>query len=142
MFLPDVNVLLALSFDAHQHHPLALRWLHSIADGEARLCRVTQSEFLRLASNPALFGDEALTLSEAWECYDRLTEDTRFEFGLEPVGLEHYWRRMTMTDSYSPKVWTDRYLAAFAITAGLCVVSFDGGFAALADVQSVVLGSP
>jgi uncharacterized protein len=57
---------------------------------------------------------------------DRLTEDIRFEFGLEPVGLEHYWRRMTMIDSYSPKVWTDRYLAAFATTAGLQVVTFDG----------------
>ncbi len=139
MFLPDVNVLLALAFDAHQHHPLAVRWLDSVGDGEARLCRVTQSGFLRLASNPALFGDEALTLSEAWSCYDRLTEDTRFEFALEPVGLEHYWRRLTLADSYSAKVWTDRYLAAFAITGGLRVVSFDGAFASLSQAQSVVL---
>ena len=141
MFLPDVNVLPALAFDAHQHHPFAVRWLDSVGDGEVRLCRVTQSGFLRLASNPALFGDEALTLSEAWSCYDRLTEDTRFEFGLEPVGLEHYWRRMTRADSYSPKVWTDRYLAAFAITGELCVVTFDGAFASLAEIQSVVLGT-
>jgi uncharacterized protein len=140
MFLPDVNVLLALAFEAHEHQPLAVRWLDSVVDGEARLCRVTQSGFLRLASNPALFGEEALSLSEAWECYDHLTEDTRFDFALEPVGLEHCWRRMTMTDSYSPKVWTDRYLAAFATAAGLRVVTFDGGFASLAEVQSVVLG--
>ncbi|TVR67859.1 MAG: hypothetical protein EA427_12365 [Spirochaetaceae bacterium] len=141
MFLPDVNVLLALAFDAHQHHPIAVRWLDSIGDGEARLCRVTQSGFLRLASNPALFGDEALTLSEAWGCYDRLTGDTRFEFGLEPVGLEHYWRRMTGADSYSPKIWTDRYLAAFSITGGLRMVTFDSAFASLAEVQSVILGT-
>ena len=141
MFLPDVNILLALAFDAHQHHPVALRWLDSIGDGGARLCRVTQSGFLRLASNPALFGNEALTLSEAWSCYDRLTEDTRFEYGLEPIGLEHYWRRMTLAVSYSPKVWTDRYLAAFALAGGLRVVTFDGAFTSLADVQSDVLGT-
>jgi len=139
MFLPDVNVLLALAFDAHQHHPLAVRWLDSVAEGEA--CRVTQSGFLRLASNPALFGDEALTLSQAWSCYDRLNEDTRFEFTLEPVGLDHYWRRLTLADSYSPKVWTDRYLAAFAIAGGLCMTTFDAAFASLAELQSVILGA-
>ena len=139
MFLPDVNVLLAPAFEAHQHHRAAVRWFDSVGDGEARLCRVTQSGFLRLASNPALFGDEVLTLSEAWSCYDRLTEDTRFMFGLEPVGLEHYWRRLTVSGAYSPKVWTDRYLAAFAITGGLRVVTFDGALAALPDVEAVVL---
>jgi len=55
------------------------------------------------------------------------------------VGLEHYWRRLTLADSYSAKVWTDRYLAAFAITGGLRVVSFDGAFASLPEAQSVVL---
>jgi toxin-antitoxin system PIN domain toxin len=141
MFLPDVNVLLALAFDAHQHHPSAVHWIDSVGDGEARLCRITRSGFLRLASNPALFGDEALTLSEAWSCYDRLTDDTRFEFVREPIGLEHYLRRLTLAGSYSPKAWTDRYLAAFAITGGLQVVTFDGAFGALKEVQSVVLGT-
>lgn len=139
MFLPDVNVLLALAFEAHQHHRAAVSWFDSVGDDESRLCRVTQSGFLRLASNPALFGDEALTLSEAWNCYDRLTEDTRFTFGLEPVGLEHYWRRLTLSGAYSPKIWADRYLAAFAVTGGLRVVTFDGAFASLPDVKSVVL---
>ena len=141
MYLPDVNVLLALAFDAHEHHPQALAWLNTIQDGEAHLCRVTQSGFLRLASNPALFGNEALSLSGAWACYDSLTEDTRFSFGTEPLGLEHYWRRLTMSDGYSPKVWTDRYLAAFAVVGGLRVVTFDTAFASIPDVESVVPGA-
>ncbi|TVR65350.1 MAG: PIN domain-containing protein [Spirochaetaceae bacterium] len=140
MHLPDVNVLLALAFDAHQHHGFAARWLESVHDDEVCLCRVTQSGFLRLASNPALFGDEALSLAEAWACYDRLTEDTRFRFAQEPVGLEHYWRRLTLQDAYSPKVWTDRYLGAFAIAAGLTVVTFDGAFNSLPGVEAVIIG--
>jgi len=141
MHLPDVNVLLALAFDAHEHHPPALRWLNSVGDGQAGLCRVTQSGFLRLASNPALFGDEALTPVEAWACYDRLAEDTRFEFSLEPMGLEHFWRRLTLGDTYSPKVWTDRYLAAFAIAGGHSIVTFDGAFASVPDAEALVLGT-
>lgn len=141
MFLPDVNVLLAVAFDAHEHHPLAVQWLSSVGDGEASVCRVTQSGFLRLASNPALFGDEALTLTEAWVCYDRLLEDTRFAFSLEPLGLDHYWRRLTLGRTYSPKVWTDRYLAAFAIVGELRLVTLDGAFASMTEVQSLVLGT-
>lgn len=105
------------------------------------MCRVVQSGFLRLASNPALFGDEALTLSEAWVCYDRLIEDTRFEFSLEPLGLEHFWRRLTLGSTYSPKVWTDRYLAAFAIAGERRVVTFDGGFVSVPELEAVVLGA-
>ena len=140
MYLPDVNVLLALAFDAHQHHPFAVKWLDSIHDGEACLCRITQSGFLRLASNPALFGEEALTLSGAWACYDSLTADTRFSFATEPVGLEHYWRRLTLADTYSPKVWTDRYLAAFATASDSQVVTFDAAFAAIPEARALVLG--
>ena len=141
MYLPDVNVLLALAFDAHEHHSLAVQWLSSVADSETSVCRVTQSGFLRLASDPALFGDEALTLSEAWMCSDRLLEDTRFAFCLEPLGLDHFWRRLTLGSTYSPKVWTDRYLAAFAIVGELRIVTFDSAFASIPQVQSIVLGT-
>ncbi len=140
MYLPDVNVLLALAFEAHEHHPLAVVWLDTVRDQEVSVCRVVQSGFLRLASNPALFGEEALTLSEAWECYDRLIEDSRFVWTREPSGLEHYWRRLTLGSSYSPKVWTDRYLAAFAITGELRIVTFDAAFASLHGLEAVVLG--
>ncbi|TVQ28503.1 MAG: hypothetical protein EA383_00375 [Spirochaetaceae bacterium] len=57
------------------------------------------------------------------------------------LGLEHYWRRLTITDEYSPKVWTDRYLAAFAVVGGLRVVTFDTAFASLPEVESVVPGA-
>ncbi len=123
MHLPDVNVLLALAFEAHVHHPVAAAWF---ADVEGCVvCRMTQSAFLRLATNPALFGEEALSHSDAWACYDALMEDERLSFALEPLGFEHMWRRFTMVDSYSPKVWNDRYLAAFAVTADLTLATFD-----------------
>lgn len=137
MVLPDVNVLLAVAFEAHQHHKTARAWFD---EAEAcLLCRMTQSAFLRLASNPALFGDEALTLSGAWSCYDTLASDERFEFALEPLGLEQMWRRLTMMSSFSPKAWNDRYLAAFAITIQATLVSFDSAFTSVPELDARVL---
>jgi toxin-antitoxin system PIN domain toxin len=137
MFLPDVNVLLAMAFEAHAHHEAAKRWFS--AAGSLVVCRMTQSAFLRLASNPALWGEEALTLSEAWSCFDALVDDDRFVFGREPLGLEHMWRRLTIGGTYSPKVWNDRYLAAFAMTEELTLVSFDTAFRDVPELSSVVL---
>ena len=126
VFLPDVNVLLALVFEAHQHHVVARTWIEGVDEaGACRVCRVTQSGLLRLSSNPALFADEALTLSQAWNAYDTLMEDERFSFSPEPLGLEHLWRRFSAAEAYSPKVWTDRYLAAFAVAGDLALVTLD-----------------
>lgn len=137
MFLPDVNVILALAFEAHAHHVAAKNWFDEV--DECVVCRMTQSSFVRLASNPALFGDEALSLSDAWACFDTLTQDERFTYALEPLGLEHMWRRLTMVDEYSPKVWNDRYLAAFAMTAPLTLVTFDMAFRSIPELELVAL---
>ncbi len=139
MFLPDINVLLAMVFEAHSHHVTARTWFENREESSCKLCRITQAGFLRLASNPALFGAETLTLSQAWACYDALIEDVRIEFVREPLGLDHLWRKMTMSDSYSPKVWTDSYLAAFAKASGFRLITFDRGFITYADLEYELL---
>lgn len=77
-------------------------------------CRLTQQGFLRLATNPAAFGDEAVSLAKAWECYDIFFRDPRIIFVFEPAGVDSAWREYSSRRSYSPKVWNDAYLAAFA----------------------------
>ena len=139
MFLPDVDVLLALLFDAHKHHPVARAWFDGVEHSSCVVCRMTQSALLRLSSNPALFGEEALRLSEAWACYDALMDDPRIEYGMEPVGIEHRWRRLTASPSYSPKVWTDAYLVAFAVTGDLQLVTFDTSLGSMARENVSVL---
>ena len=56
-----------------------------------------------------------------------------------PVGLDHLWRRLTTTRSYSPKVWNDAYLAGFAMAGGLTVVTFDRGFGSIPDLNLQLL---
>ena len=139
MFLLDINVWLAMAFEAHSHHVAARIWFESADENSCNFCRITQAGFLRLATNPTLFGDEALTLDSAWTCYDALIGDSRVGFSREPLGLDHLWRRMTTGATYSTKVWNDAYLAAFAIAADCQIITFDKGFAAFKDLNCVIL---
>jgi hypothetical protein len=77
-----------------------------------------------LASNPAAFKDEAVKLREAWRMYDTILRDRWVVFAEEPEGVEIYWRAFTQRRSFSPKLWGDAYLAAFARAASLDLVTF------------------
>src|SRR5947209_20621068 len=70
MLLLDINVWLALTFDSHIHHPAAKAWFDGLANEVCCFCRLTQQGFLRLATNPSVFGKHAVTLPEAWQKYD------------------------------------------------------------------------
>lgn len=128
MHLADINVWLALVFEVHGHHERARRWFDQVPPQSCAMCRFVQYGFLRLASNAAVFGEEAVTLPVAWELHDQLLADNRVIYLTEPLGLDQAWRRHTATDTYSHKVWADAYLAAFADAAGIRVASFDKGF--------------
>lgn len=141
MFLLDINVWLAMAFEAHIHHINAKTWFDDLEDNSCCFCRLTQAGFLRLATNPTLFGKEALHLSDAWTIYDKLIEDTRIQFSQEPLGLEHLWRKMTMSKKRSPKVWNDAYLAAFAIAGSIQLITFDSGFSKYKDLDFRILDS-
>jgi toxin-antitoxin system PIN domain toxin len=139
MYLPDVNVWLALAFDSHQHHEPSVAWFRTARDETCFFCRLTQSGFLRLSSNPSVLGSAAVSLADAWRGYDALFADPRVAFVEEPEDIEPQWRSLTQSSLFSPKVWTDAYLAAFARCAGLEVVSFDQGFAQYTGIRITIL---
>ncbi len=127
--LCDVNVLLALCSDRHVHHGVACQWAEGVAKRhEVAVCRVTQLGLLRLLNNPAVMKEEALSTEECWRVYETLMEDERFVFRAEPAGLEGALKKATLPQSFAPKLWQDAYLAAFAMGAGLQLVTFDRGF--------------
>lgn len=138
--LCDVNVLLALCYDGHVHHPQALTWLEGQDDFGVTLCRNTQLGLLRLLSNPVVMGQDACTLEQAWGVYDKILRDTRFEFITEPEGLEPFFRLYSSAGQVSPKLWQDAYLAAFARAAKLRLATFDRGFGNFKGLQLTLLG--
>ncbi len=140
MHLLDVNVWIALAFESHQHHPLAVAWFDKARDETCYFCRISQSGFLRLVSNRSLMGPDAVDLKDAWRLYDAMTADPRVVFMNEPDGTERHWRALTQRSSFSPKVWSDAYLAAFAKAANLEIISFDRGFMQYPGARSTILG--
>ena len=123
--LPDVNVLFALMTANHQHQPAALAWMSQREPDSVAICRVTQMGLLRLLSNPAIMGDDAVDRSQAWRLFDQLWSDERVLWADEPDELDAVWRAISARDDKSHKLWTDDYLAAFAQASDLTLATLD-----------------
>lgn len=138
--LCDVSFLLPLCYGRHVHHAAARQWVDgSFAAASLVICRVSQLGFLRLLTNPAVMTSDVCSTRQAWRLHDRLMSDVRFVFHDEPAGLERHLRQMTHGFSFSPKLWQDAYLAAFARAAGLALATFDRGFQQFPRLKVVLL---
>lgn len=105
-----------------------MAWFDGVADGTASFCRYTQQGFLRLANNPSVF-PEAITADAAWGLFDVMLSDPRVVMAPEPAGIEPLWRRATAGRPFTPKLWNDAFLTAFAAAGGYELVTFDQGLA-------------
>jgi hypothetical protein len=127
MKLLDVNVWLAASWARHRHHEVAKEWLNQQED-ELAFCRVTQMALMRLITNPAITGRDALSRRQAWEAVDQLMADSRVRFLSEPETLVPLWKAFSKKDDHNHLLWTDDYLAAFAQAMDAELVTLDGVF--------------
>lgn len=139
MYLPDVNFWLALVFQVHIHHKHVLSWFEKVPDNSCAFCRMTQQGLLRLSTNPLIFKKECVTMAKAWEIYDRLLHDPRIFYINEPEDLVAHWKKYTIPLQYSPKVWNDAYLAAFAKNLDFIIVTLDKGFKMYEGLKCVIL---
>jgi toxin-antitoxin system PIN domain toxin len=124
MTLVDVGVWLAAIWGRHVHYPVASEWFNRQAD-DLVVCRVTQMGLLRLLSNPAIMGEDAVDRSQAWRLFDQLWSDERVLRADEPDELDAVWRAISARDDKSHKLWTDDYLAAFAQAGDLALATLD-----------------
>jgi toxin-antitoxin system PIN domain toxin len=140
--LPDINVLLPLSYGAHVHHAAAVAWLDTVQeDGELVLCRVSQLGLLRLLNNPVAMGADAQCGTEVWKTWEALLADQRFRLADEPEGFNAHFRALSAEFAHQPKRWQDAYLAAFAIAADIEIVTFDAGFRSFPRLRHRILSS-
>jgi toxin-antitoxin system PIN domain toxin len=125
-----VNVWLALAHEIHPHHGVAEAWGESLSgDHMLSFCRFTQLGLLRLLTNRSAMGADALTQAKAWAVYDAFLQTARARLIEEPRGLEPLFRQHTNRNEVSTKQWADGYLAAFAMAAGIRLVTFDRALA-------------
>lgn len=140
--LPDVNVWLALSLEAHPLHPKAMHWFEGARTGSVHFCRYTQQSTLRLLTTAALtspLGLSPLTNKAAIKAMQGMLDDPRIAFAGEPVGLPPAWMELAATSTASPKLWMDAYLAAFARTGGYALVTNDKAFKQFENVPVQLL---
>lgn len=137
-WLPDVNVWLALCFDRHEDHAASKRWLE-IVRTPVYFCRVTQMGLLRLLTNPQVMGTELLTPAGAISIYKDVRADERVRYAHEPSDTERLWLSLMTIPSAKGSVWTDAWLAAFAISHRSRLVSFDKGMRRWTSLEPEIL---
>jgi uncharacterized protein len=128
--LPDVNVWLALHYQRHERYGTAQTWFDRLDERQMLVfCRQTQLSFFRLLTTPAVMGTDTRTQRQCWTMYEDWLAGGRAVEQPEPPGIEAAFRARTSGTDPAPKTWTDSYLAAFAETAHLTLVTFDKALA-------------
>ncbi len=81
-----------------------------------------------------------MTLLAAWSQFELLLEDERLEFMHEPLSIEPCIASFLKLPIASSKLVTDAYLASFAISSGIGLVSLDRGFRRFKGLDLTLLG--
>jgi uncharacterized protein len=141
-YLFDTNIWLALIFKAHPFHAHAqAAFLTATSDRPALFCRSTQQSVVRLLTTPKLLQvyGAAVTNHDAIEIVGNYLAKPSVAFAPEPESIYPRWTALADLPTASPKRWMDAYLAAFAIEAGLQLITTDGGFKIFPGLQPSVL---
>jgi len=119
-FLLDVNLVMALRWENHEHHQRAHRWF-SAATAFAT-CPVVQLGFVRVSSHPLL--GYAFSAEQAFSVLRHFLGDARHRFVPDDVSCTD---RVFLTERISsPNHVTDHYLVTLARQHGLVLATFDG----------------
>lgn len=126
--LPDVNLWVTLVDQRHVHHSLAQAYWSENGVKQFGFCRLTMLGFLRVSTSPQATVDPK-TFVSAWSIYQEFRALPNIQFLAEPTQLETAFQTLTTQRALPHRLWTDAYLAAFAIAGGHRLVSFDSDFA-------------
>jgi toxin-antitoxin system PIN domain toxin len=132
--LPDINVWLALVDERHVHHAAAKGYRNEESASRIAFCRVTMLGFLRLSSSGRVLA-KPLSPREAWDIYGQFLSLPVIHFLPEPSHIDSRFCALTADERPPYRLWTDAYLAAFALTEGCRVVSFDADFQRFAGLD-------
>jgi toxin-antitoxin system PIN domain toxin len=139
--LLDASVWLPLAAADHVHHARARRYWENESADRIAFCRITALALLRHLTNRAIMRHAVLTSGEAWEEYQRWLALPETVFLSEPATLEQRLGRLSRSNDLRPKLWTDAYLAAFAIEGDCRLVAFDSGFERFREARVLRLDS-
>ena len=138
---PDVNVWLALTYDGHQHHNLAMQWLRDTDSDRIVFCRISQIGLLRLLTTEVVMRDDRMSQVQARAAYDTWhKKDDRIRFVDEPGLIEPVFRDLARSGKpVTTGDWNEAHLIAFSQVIGAIIVTFDRRLAERAKPGSLLL---
>lgn len=134
VYLPDVNVLIALAWPTHLHHEKAHEWFSSQGRDGWATCPLTQCGFVRVSSNARIFVDAVSPLG-AVEALGRMTRHPAHEFWPDEISLPDLVSDNGLLLAGHSQV-TDACLLGLAARHDGMLVTFDTGIAGLANSES------
>ena len=126
--LADVNVILPLAVEGHVAANIAYAWWNAQPERAVVLCLPVKMAILRHLTNRAVIGSLVMEPEKAWAVVNEFENDSRMAPHEIPAGIDSFWLAYVRGRKPSPNLWTDAWLAAFAESAGLEMVTFDKGF--------------
>ena len=131
--LLDLNVLIALTDETHQHYRTAKKWLHSLGQESWGICPFTESGYLRVTTNPTMHTG-ARDLKKSVAVLQELTRQPGYHYW----PITHSWAELTSLFAdriFGHQQVTDAYLLGLAIKEDGVLVTFDRGMKFLAGLE-------
>ncbi|MFT4235082.1 MAG: PIN domain-containing protein [Microbacterium sp.] len=118
--LPDVNLLVALHFEDHQHHAVASEWFGSSV--RFATTPITELGFVRVSMNPAV-AEQPFSAEEALEALRRLRAVPRADFWADDTSITSSAVAARVLSGH--RQVTDLHLLALAASRSGRLVTFD-----------------
>lgn len=121
-YLLDVNALLALGFDQHEHHARLEKWVSSLSRSDSlATCSITEIGFLRVLHQVPQYG---VSVSDGKRLVSKLRSNRKRAFAFLPddhgaAELPSWVRTGRQT--------TDGHLLGLATARGAMLATLDGG---------------
>ena len=129
-FLLDVNVLVALGDEEHEHHKAAMRWF-SATKPDWGVCSLTETGFVRVSTRRSTGGR---SMQEVIAIYQEMTRFPGYRFW--PISDQ--WTALVKPFAerlFGPNQVTDACLLGLAIKGNGVLVTFDQGIHFLAGTE-------
>lgn len=132
-YLLDLNVVVALTDDEHEHYASAHRWFSTVRGESWGTCPLADAGYIRLATSPAArIGSGSLTAAIA--VLAELARRPGYRFW--PIADE--WAQLTVpfvSRIFGHQQVTDAYLLGLAIKEDGVLVTFDKGIRYMAGAE-------
>ena len=131
--LLDVNVLIAIAENGHEHYQKAQQWFMSPTRQSWGICPITEAGFLRITTSPA-FRPGPRTLEQSIAVVQSLKEHPDQSYW--PIGKS--W--VSLTAPFAKRILghqqvTDAYLLGLAVEEDGVLVTFDRGLKYMAGAE-------